>query len=810
VERRRAAELLPAAILVAVGAAYLWEIVSLWGIPIARDVQMFFVPQRRILWEAYQAREVPLWTPFIGTGAPFLANLQSGFFYPPHWLLAFLPFYAAFDLLIVFHFTLGGVFAFFLCRRLGLDSTASFIGAATWMLGGYFASLLNLLNALQAGAWVPGIAWAALRAVQEPGRGRIAGLVLVGVCAVLAGEPQSVLLGALCTALVVGFWCFRERPSRERLLGGVGAYVVASLFIVGFVLAQALPTLEFLRDSGRGSGLSLEQAAAFDLKPERLIYLFVPTDFRDPEYAFGLRSIIGRGDPWLFSIYLGAFFPLLFGLACRGSRRLETVVWTGAALSAIVIGLGDHTPVFPWLFERVPGLGAFRFPEKYFLVVAFAAMLIAAFGAEEALTRRRHRGDLALALCYVGVPLGLLAFVHLWFEDVRRWALGFGNARMAEDYAYAFGLWNGNLWKWALFATIGVLLVWVYRREKISSRWFGLLLCALVAGDLAGAHRHLNPVASAEFYEAEPAIFEYIPIEDVRRDYRYRSSRFDELAGTLPVLPQLPLEPQKWYWQQILGPNVGQSWGILQQDAWDAIKLSRTADERELHRVLDLERRWKLLQMQSVRYVYSVFPVESLGLVREIRLDSLPGSLYELNDPLPRAYVVPTRVLVGDQIEAINRVLDPDFDLRASVVITDSTGHAGEDAGDGASGDEAEAAPTGDLPFPGANIVDASANRVVVALDEGSSGYLVLTDSYYPGWSAHVDGERRDIELANYFFRAVELRPGDREVVFTFRSSAFDLGVRLSLLCAVLGAGLWIGLGVRDRLRAGGSGLNPR
>lgn len=794
VERRRVAELVPVAILIAVGAAYLWEIASLSGIPIARDVQMFFVPQKRLLWEAYQAREIPLWTPYIGTGAPFLANVQSGFFYPPHWLYAFLPFYAAFDLLIVLHFVLGGVFAFLLCRRLGLGSTAAYVGAATWMLGGYFASLLNLLNALQAGTWTPGIAWAALRAVQAPGRGPTAVLVLVGFCAALAGEPQTVLLTIGCTTLIVGLWCIRERPARGSLWRGARAYGVAGFFILGLVMAQALPTLEFLRDSGRGGGLSLEQAAAFDLKPERLIYLLVPTDFRDPDYAFGLRSIIGRGDPWLFSIYLGALFPLFFALAFRGRRRLETVTWTVAACSALLIGLGDHTPIFPWLFERIPGLGAFRFPEKYFLVIAFAAMLIAAFGMEEALTRRRRRGDLALSLCYVAIPLGLLAFVHLRFEEVRRWALAFGNARMADDYSFAFGLWNQNLWKLAVFATLGVGLVWIYRREKISPRWFGLSLCALVSADLAVAHRHLNPVVSVDFYDTEPAIFNEIPIEDVRRDYRYRSSRFDTLSGTLPVLANVPLEPQKWYWQQIVGPNVGQPWRILQQDAWDAIKLSRTEDERQLHRVLEPTRRWKLLQLQSVRYVHSILGVESAGFAREIPLDSLAGHLYELEDPLPRAYVVPNAVFAGDQTEAINQVLAADFDLRASVVITDST-RASRRA------EPAQVQEPG-RSFPGATIVDASANRVQVSVDEPSTGYVVLTDSYYPGWTAEVDGVARDIELANYFFRAVSVEPGDREVVFTYRSPAFDRGTRLSFLWLILGLSLWVFLALRERMRS--------
>ncbi|MCG8466944.1 MAG: hypothetical protein MJB57_01855 [Gemmatimonadetes bacterium] len=514
-ERSRVVQLVPVAILIAVGAGYLWEIASLTGVPIARDVQMFFVPQKRLLWEALQAREIPLWTPFIGTGAPFLANIQSGFFYPPHWLYAVLPFYVAFDLLIVFHVVLGGLFAFALCRRLGRGLAGSYVGAATWMLGGYFASLLNLLNALQAGAWAPGVAWAALGTMQSVAtsvdtskvgglgspRGSIAVLAGVVACAALAGEPQSVLLAMVCAAITVVTWSIREHPSRGTLLRSMGAYGVAALVVLGLVMAQVLPTLEFLSDSGRGSGLSLERAAAFDIKPVRLLYMFVPTDFRDPEYEFGLRSIIGSGDPWLFSIYLGALFPLLAALALRSDRKREARVWLAAAALAILVGLGDSTPVFPWLFEHVPGLSAFRFPEKYFMIAAFAAMLIAAFGAEEATSARRHRGDRWWALAYVAVPLAVLGFINLRYDAVRDWALAFGNTRMAEDYAYAFGLWSQNLAKLAGFAALAVGLVWIYRKGRIQRHWFAILLGALVSGDLAIAGRHLNPVVDVEFYE---------------------------------------------------------------------------------------------------------------------------------------------------------------------------------------------------------------------------------------------------------------------------------------------------------------------
>ena len=75
---------------------------------------------------------------------------------------------------------------------------------------------------------------------------------------------------------------------------------------------------------------------------------------------------------------------------------------------------------------------------------------------------------------------------------------------------------------------------------------------------------------------------------------------------------------------------------------------------------------------------------------------------------------------------------------------------------------------------------------------------MVLTDSHYPGWSARVDGEERPILLANYFFRAVAVEPGETEVVFSYRSDPFELGRRISALALLVTV---VGLGLAELMR---------
>ena len=60
-------------------------------------------------------------------------------------------------------------------------------------------------------------------------------------------------------------------------------------------------------------------------------------------------------------------------------------------------------------------------------------------------------------------------------------------------------------------------------------------------------------------------------------------------------------------------------------------------------------------------------------------------------------------------------------------------------------------------------------------------GYLVLTDTYYPGWQATVDGTPVEILPANHAFRAVPLDSGEHRVVFEYDPLSFRLGAWITV-----------------------------
>jgi len=72
-------------------------------------------------------------------------------------------------------------------------------------------------------------------------------------------------------------------------------------------------------------------------------------------------------------------------------------------------------------------------------------------------------------------------------------------------------------------------------------------------------------------------------------------------------------------------------------------------------------------------------------------------------------------------------------------------------------------------------------NELQLRVDMPADGYLVLSEVWYPGWQAWVDGEAAPVLRANYAFRAVRLTPGQHQVRLTFAPRSWLVGLVVTL-----------------------------
>jgi uncharacterized membrane protein YfhO len=87
-------------------------------------------------------------------------------------------------------------------------------------------------------------------------------------------------------------------------------------------------------------------------------------------------------------------------------------------------------------------------------------------------------------------------------------------------------------------------------------------------------------------------------------------------------------------------------------------------------------------------------------------------------------------------------------------------------------------------------------NQIVLEADSKEGSFLVLSDTFYPGWVARVDGKEQEILQANYNYRALAMESGVHQIVFSFEPKSVKYGQIISLgilgILGILGGFFWL------------------
>ena len=145
--------------------------------------------------------------------------------------------------------------------------------------------------------------------------------------------------------------------------------------------------------------------------------------------------------------------------------------------------------------------------------------------------------------------------------------------------------------------------------------------------------------------------------------------------------------------------------------------------------------------------------------------------IYQNLDVLPRAFVVHRARVIEDDEAAVAAMRDRSFKPDEEVILAEAP-----------SGRGASVSPQTALNPDQVTIVSYEPERVVIAADLASEGYLALMDTWYPGWRARVDGEETPIIRANLLFRAVSLSRGQHRVEFSYEPASLKIGAAISLI----------------------------
>jgi len=739
-----------------------------------RDITPFFHPMKQYLADAVRSGRLPLWNPLVAGGEPFLASLQPGVFYPGSILLYLLPFPHALDWLIVLHFALAGVGWILALRHEGCSAAAATLGALAFVLGGFFVSLGNFVNNLQTMSWAPWLvlAWGAYR--RDPRIPRM--LAFAGVCvlAFLGGEPQ---LLALLLAVILARGLLGPTPAAGGRARQVVAFAAAGALALLVAGIQLVPFVEFIGESVRTLPLDVSFAASRSQEPMGLVHLLIPPALGHGDYGFTVSFLASTRVPWLLSLYPGLVVAGFAALGLLAVGRRERWFWVAVSAIGLAFALGAHTPVYRTLFEALPPVRAFRYPEKFALLFAIAVPFLAAAGFD----RWRARPEASLRPAGLAGAGGLVVLALGCLPGLPAALCGINEALLlCENPDVAAKLYTAVAWRLAalLIAAAGVFAL--CGRGTLGPGTAGWALVALAALDLVGAHRPVNPSVPSVTYTTPPWTAETLASPfDRRHEFRFRGTPVGAAMGEVALVSGAHEVSNMYLDYQALGPNTASAFGFPQQDGLQGVELKSVSmtHEAAIHGWADDAVRF--LRMMNVRYYADpTATADTLAdLVELARHPDLPIRLFEVPEPLPRAFVATGWEAADGPAAALRRSLSSAVPARRVVL---------------------EQAPSGDVAARAASsgrIVAATwePERVRLITRTSSPSMLVLLDRWYPGWTARVDGQPARLHRANGVFRAVRIPAGEADVEFAYRPASLAIGAWLSALglAVALAAGWW-------------------
>jgi len=721
-----------------------------WGTPLLQ-----FVPWRQFALNSVRQGHLPWWNPMLGMGAPLLANYQSALLYPPNILLILTGVAWGHGLLMVLHLIWAGYGMIVVARNLRLGPLAQAVAGLSFSLSGYLVARGGFLSINAAAAWLPWIVVAVDRmAKQTAGQvwsksavKAVLWLSLAFSLQWLAGHAQTAWY-TLLLACFWGGWRAIELKGWKRLWRTGAGLIGAGVLAFTMSAVQLLPTVEYLAQSHRAAALDPEFVLTYSFWPWRLLGLLVPDLFGNP--ATG--NYWGYGNYWEDAIYIGVL-PLLLALGAiwrsfrdQGEHSRLSRLLVVLSTVALVFALGKNSPIFPILFQHVPSFDLFQAPTRWNLILVFSLSLLAAIGAEN----WREPSGRSLYWTRLGTVGAGVVGLAAW--------LGSSLIEGVEpSFVRAFvfaGLW--------MFIT-GVLTL----RGSTRSSWIWISLSGLVILiDLVVAGIGLNPTVPIEVFQGESQLVEVVGNEhriymapDVEYEFKYeRTHRFDTFYAVLD-------------WSNIRDsglPNTPLLDGISSANNFDPILPDRYVIWVEAVEALPDVQRMKLLALMDVGWQASIDPSEDIGL----NYEPIPGA--------SRLRMIPQAIVASSPEAALSLVTAPDFEPTQTVVL---------------EGVFQQPLPIGSGEGKALfnQTLDPGVVLVTVHAPEGT--WLLLSDTWYPGWEAMVDDVSTTLYRADYLFRAVWVPPGEHQVEFGYRPALFTVGGFLSLAAwlslSIVGWRLW-------------------
>ncbi|NLX10940.1 MAG: oligosaccharide flippase family protein [Chloroflexi bacterium] len=799
---------------------------------------------------------IPLWQPEQLAGTPFLAAGQHSALYPFSVIYYVLPLPRAYGWFTVSQLWLAGTLMYVFARGLGLRRIGGAVAGVAYQFGAFFIVSAVFPMMIAGAAWLPllllMIEFIIRRRPVRGDRPATVPWIAIGALALMmnifAGHVEItyytlIVMAYYAAARLLAEW-WPRRADWRRLVRPAASLLALVILGIGLGAAQFVPLYELGSRSFRTARTDFDTVRGYALPPRHVAKFLMPNVYGspahhnyfdvfawervavdwqrgpDPRYDrvtstdFGIKNYV-EGGAYLGILTLalaavGLFAPRRFGPTrdAEAERPAPPYRLILALLALVSLTFAFGLPTYALIYYVFPNTDQLHTPFRWVWPLAFCVAALAAFGAD-ALSRMHEQGTFPRGVRWLGwgliafgglALLGLLASRAAYgtFEPlVERVFNGLAGADRAFPDArsfYSYQFWNGLHFALATLAT-GLVIelsrcpLRLPRRLGRIALW-GPLAVGVIALDLMAGVWNFNPAADPAWLDYTPPPVTWLQ-ERMMQEGPFRYTAYNWGGDPLHANStwRYGLHDARGY-DSLIPKQYADYMGLIAPQGglmYNRIDPIWNADAQALAS--------PLLDLLNVRYVVTDWLIEepdALGYT-EVYVDGATR-IYENQDALPRAYTLPYHDLTEDLCGAV-----PDS---FATIVTSASFEADprrvviEGFPDAENCEVAYTWPTAAQeadPQPAA-IIGYGAIEVTLDAEVEQESWLVLADSYYPGWKAFArpqgaapDAEAEiDVHLVNGNFRGVRLEPGAWTVRFRYSPPGFQVGAFASFLSGML------------------------
>ena len=699
--------------------------------PEISDLITSFYPFRSLAAQAASQHTLPLWNPFILAGSPLQANSQSAPFYPFNFLYAVLPLNLAWTLCMILRLLLAAVFMALLVRSIGGSATGAILSGIVFSLCGFMTAWQGT-GMSDAAIWLPMICYAVLRLQRNRSTRSIALAGFSFAMPVLAGHPETAAhLTLIGCALALTLAWYRMKTIDLRFLV---SFALAGILALGLASIQIIPTLEWFGQLG--TFVEREPAALS----------------RHDGQGFFSRDLQSSPNSSLLRIpeaaaYLGMLGVLAAPLAFFHRSRRFAAFFAGIAIVSAAIAFSIE-PAHS-IVAHLPLLKGLK-NGRLILVASFGIAALAGLGVSaleqyaDGFSFRKR----TLAASLVG---GALLFSIAGIYEVHRATF------VPVDFMR--GPW-GTL----TFLVPAAALLTFSVGGTIRGRLFSFLICGLAALELLTFSYGYASFSKPEDVFPTAPVFEFLRSRGNPATFRIAKSGYPipANAGMIYGLEsadgyEIPTERAKVF-----------SAGLIEERGdsvfYEAKKVAPSPDRR-----MDMlnVRYWTVIAGSPDFAEFSKRPEKFALIFKEGSV-----AVFESKSALARLFAVPqTGIQVIPEATAqMARIKNSQFNPEETVLFSEPL-------------PELSTERSGDSRFTcDIELIQREPNSYVFRTRSSSRSVLVLSQIYYPGWKATIDGNEVAVYPVDYALTGILAPEGEHAIRFFFQPGSFRIGAMLSLI----------------------------